>query len=678
MNNTKLFNRLANEKSIYLKQHCTNPIDWWPYGPLAISKAQDENKPIFLSIGYSSCHYCHVMARESFTDQNIANLLNEKFICIKVDREEYPDMDNFYQLSAHIYTKRNGWPLSVFLLPNLKPFFAGTYFPSESSNDQASFLQVITELSDIYINNRTLVEENANKVYEALCEGIIPKEKVEFEGHFPHPLAIIDAVKTFEDQKNGGYGTNPKFPNFPYHEWMIEQILEGIIDKDRGSHAIFSIEKMLASPLYDQIRGGVHRYATDKEWMKPHFEKMLYDQAGLLKLLAKAGILYSSPLIYDALIQTLDYLMKEMNNEDQYLFSSQSAESEEVEGLYYLFTQEEFEKSLSSECQKNIAEYQNWFNITKEGNYHSGLNALSLNPQFKDQILSTDGWRVVRDIKKMLLKERANRIPPLTDTKGIASWNFALMTALMDVVQYCPIDSIKEAANNMLGLFTKKLETTFISENTFPCMDHTTTKKNNYPLSEDCIFYAEFLLRLYELNGDISSKTKFFQVLDFIRSEFIGDNSLYTRPIMQNESELYPNQRVQAYDNAFRSSAIVLIQLNIKAMLISKDHDYLTSDAMVERLVNESLLNPLNAGEALRVLTYPLSAYKIVTVPLSWLADPRFKKFTNYFMPRFTFDYHEEDNQTWQICSYQACELKGIGFHEFEKSLRPQTENGTN
>ena len=166
--------------------------------------------------------------------------------------------------------------------------------------------------------------------------------------------------------------------------------------------------------------------------------------------------------------------------------------------------------------------------------------------------------------------------------------------------------------------------------------------------------------------------------MDFIRSEFIRDNSLYTRPIKQNEAELYPNQRVQAYDNAFRSSAIVLIQLNIKAMLISKDQDYLSSANMIERLVHESLLNPLNAGEALRVLTYPLSAYKMVTVPLSWLTDPRFKKFTNYFMPRFTFDYHEEDNQTWQICSYQACELKGIGFNEFEKSLRPQTETGTN
>ena len=605
MNDKKLFNRLKNEKSLYLKQHSTNPIDWWPYGPLAIARAQDENKPIFLSIGYSACHFCHVMERESFTNQTIANHLNERFICIKVDREEYPDLDNFYQLSAHIYMKRNGWPLSVFLLPNLKPFFAGTYFPVESSNEQAGFLQVITELSDIFVNNRALVEENANKVFEALCEGIIPKEKVEFEGHFPHPLAIINAVKTFEDKENGGYGTNPKFPNFPYHEWMIEQMLEGIVDKDRGSHAIFSIEKILTSPLYDQIRGGIHRYATDKEWRKPHFEKMLYDQAGLLKLLAKVGLLHSSPLVYDSLIQTLEYLNKEMNHDDQYLFSSQSAESEGIEGLYYLFTEEEFVKSISGEYQKNIADYQDWFNIKKEGNYLFSLNTITLNPQYKDQILSAEGWTAVRAIKKMLLQERATRIPPLTDTKGIASWNFALMTALIDVVQYCPIDSIKETANNMLELFTQKLESAFMLENDFSSMDHTTTKKNNYPLSEDCIFYAEFLLRLYELDGDDSRKVKFFQVLDFIRHEFISEHTLYTRPTRHNETELYPNQRVQAYDNAFRSSAIILLQLNIKAMLMSKDNDYLNSSSMLERLVHESLLNPLNAGEALRVLTYP-------------------------------------------------------------------------
>ena len=278
----------------------------------------------------------------------------------------------------------------------------------------------------------------------------------------------------------------------------------------------------------------------------------------------------------------------------------------------------------------------------------------------------------------MLFQERSVRIPPLTDTKGIASWNFALMTALIDVVQYCPIDSIKENARNMLELFTKKLEAAFINENNFPLIDHTTTKKNNYPLSEDYIFYAEFLLRLYEQNGDLTNKVKFFQVLDFIRQEFIRDDSLYTRPIRQNEAEHYPNQKVQAYDNAFRSCAIILIQLNIKAMLLSKNQDYLSPNTMVERLINESLQTPLNAGEAMRVLTYPLAAYKMVTVPQSWLADPRFKKFTNYFMPRFTFDYHQEDNQTWQICSSQSCELKGTGFDEFEKSLKPQPITETN
>ena len=347
-------NKLHLEKSLYLKQHAENPIHWYGYGDEALNKARKENKLIFLSIGYSSCHWCHVLAHESFEDEITAKYLNDKFVSIKVDREEYPDLDHYYQSACSLMTGRGGWPLTVFLTPEGKPFFAGTYFAKVGRQGMPSFMEVLNHISDLYQKDPKAVELSADNLMNELKKPVVLEKKVEFKGHFPPPSAILNALKNYADAENGGYGKAPKFPHFSFFEWATEQILEGMVPKEQGQHIVESIERMMMGGLYDHAKGGIHRYSTDEKFMVPHFEKMLYDQAGLLKILPKLSQFYPSPLIFDGILQTLDYLRTEMISDEGYFFSAQDADSEGTEGLYFTFSKEEFEASFddASEDQK--------------------------------------------------------------------------------------------------------------------------------------------------------------------------------------------------------------------------------------------------------------------------------------------------------------------------------------
>jgi uncharacterized protein YyaL (SSP411 family) len=381
-------NKLHLEKSLYLKQHAENPIHWWAYGEEPLNKAKEQNKIIFLSIGYSSCHWCHVMAHESFEDEATASFLNDHFICIKIDREEYPDLDNYYQNVCSLMTGRGGWPLTLFLTPQGKPFMAGTYFPKVAREGMPSFMELLKHIHQLQTSGDKTIYENAEKIVEELKKPNIIEKKVEFKGHFPAPSAVMNAMKNYADMGNGGYGKAPKFPHYSFFEWACEQILEGMIPKEQGQHIVETIERMMMGGMYDHAKGGVHRYSTDDKFMIPHFEKMLYDQAGLLKVLSKLSQFYPSPLIFDGILQTLDYLQSEMVAEEGYFFSAQDADSEGQEGLYFTFTKEEFEASFDSapqEQKEKIETFCQYFNITKEGNFDHQLNVVSLNPEFKTE-----------------------------------------------------------------------------------------------------------------------------------------------------------------------------------------------------------------------------------------------------------------------------------------------------
>ena len=663
-------NKLCFEKSLYLQQHAKNPINWLPYGEEPLNRAKDLNRPIFMSIGYSSCHWCHVMAHESFEDNETALLLNENFVSIKIDKEEYPDLDHYFQTACSIMTGRGGWPLNVFLTPDGKPFFVGTYFPKISRNEMPSFKDILRQINEAWKKNPQQLIDSAKNLTNEIIKPTSLEKKIEFKGHFPSASAIMNALQNYADQKNGGYGKAPKFPHFAFYEWACEQILEGMIPQDQGQHIVETIEKMMMGGLYDQVKGGIHRYSVDEKFLVPHFEKMLYDQAGLLRVLSKLSQFYPSPLIFDGILQTLDYLRTEMISEDNYFFSAQDADSEGVEGLYFTFSKEEFEASFEeapSEQKIKIDQYFEWFRITQEGNFENGLNIISLNPEMKTSFYTQDGWQEVREIRRRLLDQRKLRMPPATDRKGISSWNFMMLSALTDIVQYCPVDAIQHQAFELLKQTIEGSLHQFVKVDSSGkhILRHSNTLDGQAYYLEDYVNFADSQIRLYELTGNQIFKKNCFESTDFIIKNFIKDGDIFITGHF-SPTRGFENLTAPLFDQSYRSSAMTLIHLLSRLSVFR--NDFSPNELLKEKyqqIAHFVLNNPLGHGEGLRALTYPLEIYRKVEVPFEWIENTNFRKMRTHFFSRFVLDYHDKKDDSYQICTSKACEVTGIGFENF-------------
>lgn len=665
-------NKLQSEKSLYLKQHAENPIHWWPYGEQPLNKARELNKLVLLSIGYSSCHWCHVMAHETFEDEATAKFLNDHFISIKVDREEYPDLDQYFQSAITLMTGRGGWPLNVLLTPDGKPFFGGTYFPKESRENAPGFLDMLKHFQKEFTNNPAQLLENAEKLTEELKKPIKLEKKIEFNGHFPPPSAIMNALKNYADETNGGYGKAPKFPHFAFYEWACEQILEGMIPQEQGQHIVASIEHMLMGGMYDHVKGGIHRYSTDDRFLVPHFEKMLYDQAGLLKVLTKLCQFYPSPLVFDGILQTLDYLKTEMVADEGYFFSAQDADSEGTEGLYFTFSKEEFEASFEDappEQKEKINFYLEAFNITEKGNFEHGLNVISLNPKLKEQYYSPDGWQEIRDIRRRLLEQRKLRMPPATDRKGVSGWNYLLLSALADVVQYCPVDIIQNQAFTLIQQTIEGTNKEFIGLEEGSgrhILRHVNTLVKQSLYLEDYVNFCDAQLRLYEVTSNEVFKKNALESLDFMIKNFIKEGELYAT-LVNASTPGFDNLRVPLYDQSYRSSAMVFVHLLFRCSVFNPE--FTPKRVLGEKFNDLSqfiLTNPLGHGEGLRALVYPEEIFRKVEVPRSWIEKPEFQQMRSHFFSRFVLDYHSRDEESYQICTKEACEVSGKGIENFQ------------
>lgn len=656
-------NKLSLEQSAYLLQHAENPIEWWPYTEEALKKAKELDRPIFLSIGYSSCHWCHVMAHESFEDKTTAELLNKDFICIKVDREEHPHIDNLYQNVAAAATGRGGWPLSVFLTPDQNPYFVGTYFPKVGRQGMPSFTEVVTHLKGVFKDNRAQAEEQGKTILAEIGKPPKLEKKVQFEGHFPGPAAIMNALQNYADKTNGGYGQAPKFPHFSFLEWAAEQILEGMIPQELGQHVVDTVEKMMMGGLYDHVKGGMHRYSTDATWMVPHFEKMLYDQAGLLKVLAKMTPFYPSPLLYDGILQTLEYLESEMVSDQEHFMSAQDADSEGQEGLYFTFTREEFVNTLKND--ETLGEYnpewEKWFRMTDAGNFEKGLCVVSLDPAHKPAYYSPEGWEVVRKIRHALLMERKMRIPPSTDRKGIASWNFMLLNALCDVIQYSRVPAITQQALRLLHKVIEGVSNTFIAvdKNDRHVLKHTTTNAKAPLYLEDYVQFCDCQLRLYEVTSTEVFLTNARETMNFIRREFCKEKEPSLTAIAQGEF-----MRAPLSDQSFRSSLATLVITSTRlSVLYPEYHPREFWGEKMDEWIQLALSNPIAHGEALRAFTYPLDIYRKVEVPRAWVNDEEFQRLRSHFLGRFVICYHDREDEQWQVCNRTACEKMDTGLN---------------
>lgn len=671
-------NLLKDELSLYLNQHAENPVHWKPYGKEAFEIAKNENKPVFISIGYSSCHWCHVMAHESFENESIAKLLNEKFVCIKVDKEEFPEVDTFYQKACQVFTGGGGWPLSGFLTPEGDPIFVGTYFPAQATQQNIpTFPQLINELSGAFSKDPQSVRETAKELTKNIAENKIETPNVEFEGHFPHPSVVANAIKQFADEENGGYGEAPKFPQFGFYEWAVEHIAQGNIPMELGNHLVQSIEKMLCGGIFDHARGGVHRYSVDKKWLVPHFEKMLYDQAGLLKLLAKFSLIHPSPIVYDGIFNTLNYLEKEMLGTDLYFLSSQDADSEGQEGLYFTFTEDEFEDIINNEelnlSGDDIKLVKKWIPIKKEGNFEAGLNVISLDHSCLRETFNEKNWETIRKIRRALLESRSGRIPPRTDQKGIAAWNFMLLTSICDVIQYVNIPQIKQYASTILRKTLEPVLSTFtnIHEGKTKLV-HTTSKKEKTDLLEDYVFFSELMLRSYEVSGNDVFKQNLKNVLNMIKNEFFKNGDLYTRNLEQTAP--LPNLTCDLFDQSYQSPLATLVKVVRRSRVLFGENQIFEelNEAMLKALANKTLQNPVYHGEALNALSYPDQFYQKITVPRKWLADEKYIKLMQSLMSKVVLDYTDDDS--WSLCDLKSCLFTGTTLDELLEKVAPKQE----
>lgn len=420
-------NRLAGETSPYLLQHADNPVNWYPWGEEAFSRAQAEDKPILLSIGYSACHWCHVMEHESFKNEEIASIMNENFINIKVDREERPDLDSIYMEAVQVMTGRGGWPLTVFLAPNGKPFFGGTYFPPEDMHGIPGFPRVLRTVADAYQNRRSEIEATVQQIVTALTS----KTKISAA---KEPLVTDILKQAYQslrqdfDKENGGFGTAPKFP-----QPMALEFLLRYFHRSQNIYALeivnLTLEKMAKGGIYDQLGGGFHRYSTDSEWLVPHFEKMLYDNALLSQIYLHAYLVTSDQLYRSIAEETLDYVLREMTDPQGGFYSTQDADSEGVEGKYYLWTPQEITEVLGKKDNKALSDY---FGVTAGGNFE-GQNIL-----YVTRGLEPGASNIIEQAKEALLKRREQRVKPGRDEKILASWNGLMLASLAEAA--CILD----------------------------------------------------------------------------------------------------------------------------------------------------------------------------------------------------------------------------------------------
>jgi uncharacterized protein YyaL (SSP411 family) len=428
-------NRLAGEKSPYLLQHAYNPVDWYPWGEEAFRKAREENKPIFLSIGYSSCHWCHVMERESFNDKQIAQLLNTFFVPVKVDREERPDVDEVYMKAVMVMTGHGGWPLTVILTPDLKPFFGGTYFPPRRRGGIRGLDEILKAVAEIWRKDPEGVRNAAEQTVSILKSLYTPAPTDGEVGYSAVTLAY-DTLVTSYDELHGGFGTAPKFPMPTYIEFLhTYYVLEG--ERAALKMAVHTLEKMAMGGLRDQVGGGFFRYSTDRVWLVPHFEKMLYDNALLSRVYLQAYLLTDNEFFKDVAVSTLDWMLREIYHPGGGFYSAVDADSPEGEGAFYVWRKKEVYEALGGELAELACKA---YGITDAGNFEHGRSIPTM-AKTVEALAAETGLEPatvksrLEEARRRLYEVRSKRPAPAVDDKIITGWNGLAISALCQAYQ---------------------------------------------------------------------------------------------------------------------------------------------------------------------------------------------------------------------------------------------------
>ena len=489
-------NRLIHETSPYLRQHAHNPVDWYPWGEEALARARQENKPILLSVGYSACHWCHVMEHESFEDEATAQLMNEHFVSIKVDREERPDVDHIYINAVQILTGRGGWPMTVFLTPDGKPFYGGTYFPPEDRHGLPSFRRVLLAIAQAYREK----PEDVQKTVGQLMAGLQRMEALQPSGQPLDASLVVEAASKLAgayDEDHGGIGQAPKFPNEALFELFL-RAYRGTGQQKYLDMLLHTLRRMAHGGIYDQLGGGFHRYSVDERWLVPHFEKMLYDNAQLVPLYLSAYQLTGDRFFGDVARDVLEYVTREMRSAAGGFYSTQDADSEGEEGKFFLWDVAEVRRVLGDDAAEIVCRY---WDVSEAGNFerrnilHVTLEVEQLAKMFRRDVEETR--RLLADARAKLFAVREQRIKPGLDDKMLTAWNALMISAYAKAAEVLGEPHYQQIAVDAVNFIEATLQR---GDRLLSTYKDGVAKLNGY--LDDYAFFVAALLDVFELVQD--------------------------------------------------------------------------------------------------------------------------------------------------------------------------------
>jgi len=673
-------NKLGHESSPYLLQHAKNPVHWHAWNEEALGRAKKENKPIFLSVGYSSCHWCHVMAHESFEDEEIAKIMNENFVNIKVDREERPDLDDIYQKACQMTTGQGGWPLSVFLTPEQRPFYVGTYFPAIDSYGRPGFGSLCRQLAQSWKEKPKDIEKAADNFMQNL-------DKLK---QFPTPSkidkSILDeaAINLLQiaDTTYGGFGQAPKFPNASNLSFMFRYSkLSGISKFEK--FALLTLKKMAKGGIFDQIGGGFHRYSTDARWLVPHFEKMLYDNALLPVVYSEAYQITKDPFFANVVKKTLDYVIREMTSSDDTFFSAQDADTNGEEGLTFEWKKQEVEKILGEDSDIFCI----YYDVTDGGNFEgktilaNNINASSLG--FKFGKSESEIQNIISKCSDKLLEIRSKRKQSGKDDKVITSWNGLMISAFLSGYRITGNSKYLDVAKKSLDIFENNFEKNHILHRTFK---NGEPKLNGY--LDDYTNMANASLDMFEITSDPMYLLFATNLSNYLITHF-WDDSTHGFFFTSDNHEILIIRPKSNYDLSMPSGNSVAAYVLLKLYHITQNKQFLEiAKKIIESQAISAAENPFAFGYLLNALYLYYQKPTEITIingKNSELVSYLRKKFLPESItvliesqsnlealskhPFFSGKEFQNDKTTVFVCKNFSCSLPLSDLSEIEKEL---------
>ncbi|HEU5053660.1 MAG TPA: thioredoxin domain-containing protein [Hanamia sp.] len=648
-------NALINESSPYLLQHANNPVDWHAWNPETLQKAKDENKMLLISIGYAACHWCHVMEHECFENKQVAKLMNENFVCIKVDREERPDVDQVYMNAAYLINGNGGWPLNALAMPDGKPFFAGTYFPREN------WIRLLEYFAGIYKNEREKLEEQAENV----SKGIREIEHIPINpAHLDFDKKDVDEMfSVFEnriDFELGGTKGAMKFPMPSVWEFLLQY--HYFSENKKALEAVeTTLKKMANGGIYDQLGGGFARYATDSKWHVPHFEKMLYDNGQLVSFYSHAYQLTKNPLYKKVVYETLDFVNRELASPQGGFYSSLDADSEGEEGKYYVWTEKQLKEILQDDSQL----YIDHFGITESGNWEEGKNIPdrnfgkapgAVNEQINERLFL---------LNKKLLQERQKRIRPATDDKILVSWNALMSIGFIDAYRAFGEDSFYKIAEKNLQFVIKNLCT----EENHLYRNYKNGKPSIHGFLDDYAFLISALISFYQVSFDESYLQKAKALTEYVQFHFFDEQSgmfLYT----DNQYHDLIARKMEVTDNVIPSSnSEVAKNLFVLSLYFEESKYEKQARQMIKNVfgdVKKNIGYYSNWAMAANMQIYQM----IETAIVGREADEKRKQLQQHYLPNVIYsgsmrestlvllqDKYVKDKTMIYVCRNKTCDL---------------------